>query len=35
MNKWKWLCVTLVGTAISLYGNKKVQEAVKLEMEAK
>ena len=33
MNKYGWLAVTLVGTAISLYGNHKVQQEVKKEQE--
>lgn len=31
MNKFGWLAVTLVGTAISLYGNHKVRQAVREE----
>lgn len=31
MNKYSWLAITLLGTAISLYGNKKVQECVREE----
>lgn len=32
MNKYSWLVVTLVGAAISLYGNHKVQKAVREEL---
>lgn len=32
MGKFGWLAVTMVGCAISLYGNKKVQESVKKEI---
>ena len=35
MNKYGWLAVTFVGTAISLYGNKKIRESVASEQRAK
>jgi hypothetical protein len=35
MNKYGWLAVTLVGTAISIYGNRKVQQEVKKEQAEK
>jgi hypothetical protein len=33
MKKFGWLAVTLVGTAISLYGNHRVQKAVREEIQ--
>jgi hypothetical protein len=33
MKKFGWLAVTMVGCAISLYGNSKVQKAVREEIQ--